>query len=296
MLKRVLLFAAALPLLCLADFLPLENGNSWTYRRTGGDDEFTIRVGAPEVTNGTAYYPLTGYVTQTVWVRTGEDRSLHYRDKVSGLDAPLTLFTPGQTFDAPLRVCAQQGTPEKGSPLVIQYRVLNCADAGTVEEEYLDNVGMTRRTVETIAGPRTYSLVHARVGGMTFAAKPGATFSTSIVGIEDKRLIAALHLSVSGPPLTLLFTSSQDYALVLRNARGDTLWVWSQGRHFLQALHQTVVDSGLAFTIEVPLAQPLSPGFYTLEGWLTSSPKFAASTGFEVPVQSASEHCKILDH
>ena len=69
-------------------------------------------MGAPQTIGKLAYYPLSGYVAQTVLVRSEAD-VLYYRDGARNTDVPLTSFVAGQTFSAPFRPCAEEGTPEQ---------------------------------------------------------------------------------------------------------------------------------------------------------------------------------------
>ena len=295
MLKFVFVAAACLPLLSAGDFFPLEEGNSWTYRRSGAEGEFTVRVGAPQTIDKQAYYPLSGYVAQTVLVRS-EAGVLYYRDGARNTDVPLTSFVAGQSFSAPLRQCAEEGTPEQAkddyqgpaghfsSPMVIEYRILNCADAGVTDETYAENIGMVRRTETSIAGPRAYDLVSARIGNLSIAAAPQAMFQVRLASLENTRLVAGLQLSLNGgAPLTLTYMNSQEYDLAVRGADGKTLLLWSQGRPFLQVVRQLVVNGGLSYSVELPLTPPLAPGRYKLEGRLTSDPGYTAALSFEVP-------------
>jgi hypothetical protein len=295
---RLVLLAATAAIAGAADYLPLEPGNTWTYRQAGGRHTFTVTVGANQaLIGGQVYHRLTGYVTNPVWVRAGED-GLYFRDEERGIDRPLTPFIPSSFwYEAPLRECTQEAraVPGKepyegpagryGPPLLVEYRTFDCADAGVTREEFLENIGMVRREVTTIAGPRVYDLVHARVSGLTVAGEREAAFRVSIERIEDERLEVALRLSVRGTPIRLVFPSSQEYDLQLRDARGNVLYTWSADKLFLQALHERIVEGELVFTVEIPLAKPLDVGVYKVEGWLTageSHREFSASATFDV--------------
>ncbi|HWR54507.1 MAG TPA: BsuPI-related putative proteinase inhibitor [Bryobacteraceae bacterium] len=296
-LTLLLSLCAAMP---AADFLPLEPGNSWTYRQAGGNETFTISVGTtPAVIGGEVYYRLTGYVKEPVWARVIDD-ALYYRDEERERDVLLTLFAlvDGAWFEAPLRTCEQEGQPFRnkeryegpaghhGSTLVVRYRTFSCADAGVVSEEFLENIGMVRREVTTIAGPRVYELVDARVGGLSLAAKPSTAFRVSLQSIEEKKIAATLKLIVSGAPVTLKFNSSQEFDAVLKDPKGDTIYVWSSDKAFLQALHERTIEGEATWRFEIPLAKALDqPGRYTLEGWITSGQSnrdYSAVTAFEV--------------
>ncbi len=296
---RLFAFALLAPaFLSAGDYLPLEPGNTWTYRHVGGRDTFTISAGLePAVVGSSIYYRLTGYASQPLWVRSAGD-GLYYRDDRNGSEALLTPFTPSDSWtDAPFRSpciqqarAAQPGEPYDGPagrfgpPLPVMYRVSGCADAGIVREDFLENIGMVRREVTTIAGPRVYELVHARVGGITLGAKPGAAFRVSVDAVESTRVAVSLHLSVFGPPVKLVFGSSQEYDLQLRDAVGNVMYTWSEGKAFLMAIHERTAEGDLAWTVEIPLADPLKPGRYQVLGWLATGParEFASTANFDV--------------
>ncbi len=297
----VLLSCAALP---AVDYLPLETGNTWTYRDQGGRDTFTISVGVPAVIGGQTYYAITGYVQERLWVRSTEE-GLYYRDEQRNTEAVLTPFASSdQWLKAPFRPCDLEASASAGKQpytgpvgrygpgLVVQYRSFGCADVGVVKEEFLDNIGMARREVTTFAGPRVYELVHARVGGTILGEKPGAAFRVSVQQEAATRLAATLRLSVFGPPFKLLFMTSQEYDVQLRDAEGNVIYTWSADKAFLQAVHARDAQGELVWTVEIPLANTLKPGRYTVEGWLTSGPsrrEFAAAMSFDVaaPIAAA---------
>lgn len=289
-----------------ADFLPLEPGNSWTYRQTGGNETFTITVGTtPAVIGGEVYYRLTGYVKDPVWARVVDD-TLYYRDEERERDVPLTVFTPleGAWFEAPLRICEQEGQAFRskdryqgpagnhGPTLVVRYRSFSCADAGVVSEEFLENIGMVRREVTTIAGPRVYELVDARLGGITVAERPNTAFRVTVRSVEQHRITANLKLIVSGAPVTLRFRSSQEFDAELKDPKGNTIRVWSADKSFLQALHERTVAAEAEWNFELPLTDWLDqPGRYTLEAWITSGKgrEYSAVTAFEVIQPAATD-------
>jgi hypothetical protein len=130
-----------------------------------------------------------------------------------------------------------------------------------------------------------YELVDARIGGMSLAAKPSTTFRVSVQSIEENRIAATLKLNVSGAPVTLRFNSSQEFDAVLKDPKGNTIYVWSSDKAFLQALHERTLEGEATWKCEIPLAKPLDqPGRYTLEGWITSGAgrEYSAVTAFEV--------------
>jgi hypothetical protein len=192
LLSTFILFSSAL--LAQPEWLPLKDGNTWTYQERRGTSSFTIRVGTPAFIGNEIYYRLTGYTPQPVWARYHEDGDLYYRNEDLERDERLTSFDPAEQpyWNAPLRACEQGGqTQDKRaahrgpagefpSALVIKYLVYGCADAGVLEEKFAANIGMIERTEQTIAGPRTYELVLARVGSLTARSGAWGSFTVSV--------------------------------------------------------------------------------------------------------------------
>jgi intracellular proteinase inhibitor BsuPI len=288
--------------LSATEFLPLQPGNYWTYRPSAGGDPVSIRVGTQALIGGQVYHRLTGYATQPLWVRAAENGNLFFRDEEFDRDILLTSFeiVDRAWFEAPFRPCEQQGQAlaerrdyqgpagRFTAAVAIRYRVLNCADTGVEEELYLENVGMLRRTVTTIAGPRSYDLVQARIGNMVLGEAPSAGLQVSAsLSPEANRILATLRfVKVGGAPITLQWASSQEHELVLRNSAGEVLYRWSDGRAFLPVVRDEVLDAEFVRTIPIDLQSTLSGGVYTLEAWLTAGSQgreFSASVAFEVP-------------
>jgi len=162
---------------------------------------------------------------------------------------------------------------------------------GLLQEQYADHLGMLRRVVSTIAGPRTFDLIAARVGNIAVDAAPSASFSVSLgptTGAGSVLATFRLHVN-SNLPLTLSFSSGQEYDFALKDSAGTTLWRWSASRTFLQALHQRIVADEWSATVEIPWPTTsggvLQPGDYTVEAVVTNanSLPFAAT----VPVTIA---------
>jgi hypothetical protein len=280
-----------------AEFFPIAPGNMWVYR-AGERAPLTVEVGRiPLSLNGRVYHQLSGYAVKPLWVRS-EATAIYYLDQATGAEALLVNFEPSETewFAAPGRECRQEGRalPKRAassvpagsyeSALVVAYRVFDCADAGVLEEQFVANVGMVRRTVETVAGPATYELVSARAGSVAALPSPNTYFSVALRQTAPNRMTADLRLSVAGgQPVELTFPSSQEYEVVLRDAAGKELWRWSDGRAFLTVIVQKPVFD-LAASVEVPL-DSLAPGAYSIDAWLPSTPgppRFAASAPFRI--------------
>lgn len=275
-----------------ADMFPLQTGNTWIYHESATGQDLIIRVGTPVVAEERVYYSLSGYVEQRVLVRMNETGSMVYLDQETGAERLLTSFEPFERgwWNAPFRQCEQEGqTLEKpgvhdgaAGPILdvqeMRYRSFTCADAGVESEQYAANIGMVRRVVGSIAGPRKFDLVYARVGKQIIDALPHGRFTVSI---GDG---AILRLQVNSPaPVNLLFPTAQEYDLVLKDEAGNVVWKWSDGQMFAQAAHERTV--GTEWSAKVIVPWPAQEGNYTLQAWLTTAtdaPQFAATAPVRV--------------
>lgn len=275
-----------------ADFFPLQAGNMWTYREPVTGQTFSVRIGQPVMVAGHQYFDLIGYTSADLLVRIEETYgTLVYWDADRNQEILLTSFEQfeGGHWIAPFRPCAEQdgqGQLKLGNHdgpagpipgvLEIRYRVIGCADVGVTGEQYADHLGMLRRVVSTIAGPRTFDLIAARVGNIAIEAAPSASFSVSLGPMTGEGLIPAtlrLHVN-SNLPLLLSFSSGQEYDLALKNSAGLTLWRWSASQTFLQAFHERIVPDEWSATVDIPwptISQGvLQPGDYTVEAVVTN--------------------------
>lgn len=288
------LLVAAVP--AAAAFFPLSTGNSWTYKDLSGGSAFTVTVGQSLERGGKVYYHLRGYAEGDVMARVRENGDLVYLDP-EGNETVLTPLSAeaGGWQKAPLRMCDQEAQALErrgkhdgpagplGEVLEVRYQTLNCADAGVEKEQYADNIGMVRRVVTTIAGPRTYDLVSARVGKVAIDASAYGRFTvTADYQPGSEFMTVVFRLQNAGAPLKLQFSSGQEFDMQLRDARGEALWTWSATRLFLQALHEREVagEWTVAEMAQLP-AGGLRPGSYTVGAWITTMgehPSFAAVT------------------
>lgn len=300
----VLAIAVNSCLLLGADFLPLRDGNTWTYREAGSGQTFTVRVGEPTTIAGNIYYKLTGYAVSDLLVRVKVEEvnhSLVYWDDARNQEFLLTSFEPfeGGYWFAPFRPCPEQvgQTQVKrgihdgpagpvSDVLEMRYVAVGCADVGPVQEQYAEHIGMLRRVQTSIAGPRTFDLISARVGNLTIDAAPTGRFSVSVAPPATAGSVTAtFRLQVnSSSPLTLSFSSGQEYDFVLNDSAGNTLWKWSATATFVQLQHQRVVTDEWSAGVDIPWPTApdggLQPGNYTVQASVTA----AGSTPFAATV------------
>src|SRR5436309_2816644 len=111
------LFQSALIVIALhacalgADFFPLREGNTWTYRQAETGQTFTVRVVQPVAISGNTYYKLTGYVNSDLYVRVEPVYgALVYWNEARNEENILTSFEQfeGGYWYAPFRPCPGQ--------------------------------------------------------------------------------------------------------------------------------------------------------------------------------------------
>jgi hypothetical protein len=270
-----------------ADFFPLREGNTWTYKEPVTGDTFSVRVGQPVTIAENVYYKLTGYTDAELLARVEPVYgTLVYWDDARHLDVLLTSFESfeGGYWYAPLRPCPDQAGQTQikritydgpagpvADVLDVRYRAFGCADVGAVQEQYAEHIGMLRRTQTSIAGPRTYDLISARIGSVTIDAASTVKFSVSVAPPAANGTIwATFRLQVSSAPLTLSFPSGQEYDFTLMDSAGNRLWTWSATASFIQQLHQRTVSDEWSATVEIPLAG-VKPGDYSVQASVTTT-------------------------
>jgi hypothetical protein len=283
--------------LSAADFLPLAPGNTWMYRSAATGEAFTIRVGVPVLLHQQVYHSLRGYAKDQLLVRLNEYDNVVYWDEERQQDILLTSFERIRArWEAPARDCVDQaetlesrgvhdGPAGRWSVVEIRYFTFGCADAGALLEQFTENVGLVRRVVSTIAGPRTFDLVYARLGHQIITAGNTGSFSvTTVPSVEEGFWDATLRIEQPfNAALRLHFHSSQEYDLRLRDAEGNILWSWSADKLFAQVERDVVIRGGYSAVVKVPFPPAIPEGvqIYTLEAWITSAargPRLAATT------------------
>lgn len=285
-----------------ADLLPLDMGNYWVYREDRTGETFTIRVGQPVwMQSGKTYHYLIGYAGDSVIARVDETGNLMALDEEMGAERMLTGFSErdGRWWQAPWRQCLQEGqTQEKRTTydgpggrwrnvVEVKYQSSACADAGLISEQFAGNIGMLRRVVTTITGPRTFDLVYARIGTQIIETSDRGRFSVAVERpIGQNHLRASLRIDIGfTPAVRLRFPSAQEFDVALRDVEGKIVWRWSDGRFFDQAAREKLIGNVWAETVTIPLPEGDLQG-YTVEGWLTTAPdepKFAATAPVPPP-------------
>lgn len=292
----------ALALEASAGLLPLEAGNFWVLRDGQTGETLTVRVGQRvNLQSGETYHYLTGYAGEYAIARENEVGNLVAFQEEGGAERILAGFTEpaNQWWTAHGRACPVEGqTLEKRLPydgpgvrisraLEIRYRPSGCADTGVIAEQFAENIGLVRRVVNTIAGPRNFDLVYARVGSQTIETPHHGRFSVLIdtpAGENAYRVTLRVDTGHT-PALRLRFPTAQEFDVALRDPAGTVLWRWSDGRLFDPVPRENLLSDSWSATVLVPKPAEYANGF-SVEGWLTGAPgepKFAATASLPPP-------------
>ncbi|MBI4874618.1 MAG: hypothetical protein HY822_08295 [Acidobacteria bacterium] len=308
------LLAAGLASAAAPDYLPLAPGNQWIYR--AGGQTLTVEVLRIEG----AYFVVRGFPNGEVRLRRDDDGTLYALDARGGRESVWAAFgaPDGTEYDTVIDPCNRRARVVSHSAryagpvgefrqeaLHIAYPPSGCADAGITEEFYLPWVGLVRRTVTTIAGPVTYDLVYARLGGVTVISEPGLSvglllnrqvyYVNLMPPVDPRRVVPELTARLSlrngtETPLEVVFPSGQNYDLEIRNARDELLHRWSDGRAFTMIFRRETLAPGQErnYLIAVPLGdkdgKPFPDGRYTAEAWFATEggKRYAARLPFEI--------------
>lgn len=271
------------------EYLPLQAGNQWVYRGAAG--QFTLAVEKPALFEGREYFLVKGFPSTPevylrndgegrVWMWDGAAKSERVWLDFEADEAPTGVDPCNALSRVESREAKYSGpVGEFVNALRVRYTVAGCADAGVESDLFLPYVGLVQRMVQTIAGPRAYELVYARLGEVAVITEPEVSFG---MAVDRAGAWARLTLrNTTGAPLELNFGSGQTFDLVVRDEEGKDVWQWSEGRGFTQVLRTEMVSGERLWVVKLPALQA---GRYSVEGWLTTSggKRFAASAGLEV--------------
>jgi intracellular proteinase inhibitor BsuPI len=287
------------------DYFPLLEGNQWIYRQTGigAGEPFTVEVVRREVFAERVYFLVSGFPGGDQWLRRDAEGTLLTHDHQEERDRVWVAFgvPEGSAFVTEVTGCNDKAVLVSRNAefqgllgsftwaTQIDYLPGKCADAGVQREYFLPWVGLIERTVNTIAGPRSFELIYARLSGVTFVSEPGVSVSLTL-SLEAETLRGRLTLrNHFVPPFKLTFNSGQRFDLVLRNSRDDIVYQWSEGKSFTEAIEWVEFGHGEQnYVVETPLVDrggmPLPAGDYRAEAWLTNSEGggFRAMAGFRI--------------
>jgi len=261
--------------------LPLDEGNLWLYHGNGG--LHVIEVGRAEEFAGNRYHLVRGLSANgDIWVRNDAEGRILMWDERAGHDRVLldAAAPEGSPYDTAMDPCSRQAVIQSRSAkysgpvgefenvLHLEYRPGPCMDAGLSSEDWLAWVGMLRRVRITIAGPREYDLIYARLGGVTYVRAPQTGFSLSLTHSGNVLLVRMTLRHTLDWPLRLNFSSSQRFDIAAYDADGKEFYRWSQGRAFLAVMGREEIRGEKTWVAEIPVAE-WPKGEYAIRAWLT---------------------------
>jgi hypothetical protein len=164
----------------------------------------------------------------------------------------------------------------------------SCADAGITMMYFVPEVGPVVYETSSIAGPVRWELIYARAGSKAVEA-PQIGFTVALDAPvykqpNDTTMLTRLTLrNTNVQPVTLTFTSGQNYDLRIWNDRGEVVYVWSADKLFPLIFRQEQLSQGeRTFAFSVPIGS-LQVGRYVVEAWLaTQSREYVGIVGFEI--------------
>lgn len=299
------------------DYFPLESGNQWVYRSEGraGTAAFTVEVKQPQLFNGREYFLVEGFPTQTrVWLRKDPEGAVYMWDAEARCEAiwidfpaqPPVVFKPGADPCAAHAAVESRQWEYKGpigefkNALSVKYAPGACADAGLERDVFLPWVGLVQRTEQTIAGPRVYNLVYARLGstvigageaGFSLTLDRHVYYANLMPPVDPARAtpVMTARLTVrnsTSEPLELNFNSSQRFNIVIYDSDGKVVYNWMATRLFMPVVGRETIIGEKNWAETIPLAvgdRPLPAGRYAVVAELMSEGRpFSATVPFEI--------------
>ena len=300
-----------------ADLFPMHQGDRWTYRSSlTGQDSVVNVTWDRTVQAGYQVARMSNY-----WGNGADRTVVLYGESIYEYDWSASRYHFWYAFDPAvnrpwqLSVAAPQTCASGSAATVVQrdatvqvpagtfrnctvitYRA-PCSDAGPIQEVFAPGVGLIKRVMSNFAGPVEHVLIDATVGGVTF---PQATVSGLVVSLALDRF-DYVHNRMPGPsprpaPVTaatltirnatssaidMVFNSGQSYDVVIRNASGNEVYRWSQGKAFTMAIRQLTLAPGDTWSFRESVDLGVLPdGDYSVEFVLTGSRAMGALSSF----------------
>jgi len=273
------LLAAALSAQTL--YLPLEEGNLWIYHGKSGG--FVIEAGRQAEIGGNLYSAVRGLTgSGEAWVRNDAQGRILMWDEQAGQERVLldAAAPEGGVYDTAMDPCNRQAAIQSRNAKYsgpvgefenvthVAYRPGPCMDAGLASEHWLPWVGMLRRERITIAGPRQYDLIYARLGGVTYVRAPETGFALSLTPSGGVLVVSMTLRHTLDWPLVLNFPSSQRFDISAYDANGKEFYRWSSGRAFLTVMGREEIRGEKTWIAEIPVSD-WPKGEIVIRAWLT---------------------------
>lgn len=300
------------------DYFPLNPHNQWVYQARGrfNQQTWTVEVSGTRSVEERTYVVVTGFPQGELLLRPGGDGRMYVWDEEKKAESLYLDFSAPVDASFPTHVdpCTGSGRTvsreagykgpigEVPKALEIAYETAGCADAGITSDVWAPYIGLVRRTITTIAGPVTFELVYARLGDVTVVSDREASFQLTLdkpvytanlmppVDPEQSAPVLRARFTLrntSGAPVKLTLPSGQVFDFTIRDEKGETVYVWSEGRAFSQILQDLEIGPGERnWVLVIPLSRDgkmLDAGKYVAEAWLATAPRqYSASVGFQI--------------
>lgn len=277
------------------DYFPLQVGNQWVYRVGGAFNggTRTVEITGSRTINAREYFVTTGLSAEPLLLRKNDEGTLVFLTESDNQEHTWVAFQArvGEAFRTEIDDCnptavirsktakLQNPLGEFDNALEVGYAPGRCADAGLNRESFLSNIGLAQRRESNFAGEQVWDLVYARLGFTTVGEKElsfSGTLDSSRYRAGAVMTIRMTLRSTQEQPLRLTFPSGQDYDVIFRNEAGETVYVWSSTRTFIQVVRTVEINGEKNWALTVPA--PAAPGRYT------ATLKLAVPSGYETTV------------
>ena len=116
-------------------------------------------------------------------------------------------------------------------------------------------------------------------------AMTGDVAATVEVKLQGDSVRMHLHVTNRGStPLAFTFPTSQRYDFAVRDASGETIWRWSDGMAFMQAISRATLAPGETWEFEAAWAPGNRAGVHEVVGRITAQEHgVQQSASFELP-------------
>ena len=175
-----------------------------------------------------------------------------------------------------------------------------CADGGLLDAVFAPGVGLVSYTEQSIAGPVKTEIVSGNVDGVVYPLFTGiemrAEFpaGTVLSNVQDKVSAYITLSNNSNRAETFVFPSSQLFAIVIFDAKGEEVNRWSANKRFMMAIQEVEIAAGseerFGGVIELRNlnGQTLDVGSYRIRIELKGSNKPVASVFTAIPFSAES--------
>ena len=161
------LIASGLVFAADADLFPLAVGNRWEYSVQHRANHVITEVLAVREIESKTWFRVRWLDGKDHWLRVDAQRLVELERGQETLWIDFASPT-GEFYDTHIAPCTNSAkvVADRGKDgIEVEYSLGACSDAGLLRDVYVPSVGLKERTEESYVGPRTWTLVSARIGG-----------------------------------------------------------------------------------------------------------------------------------